>query len=170
MFNKQQLAVVRFCAEECVRQHTGPEAVAWMVNAYQYAASTLQQLRAQGAQLEEEHILTLVTMIEPEVNCNGFRTTLVRFADGTVLNNQETIPSQIFSLLRVQDHATPEQFYQEYEEIHPCEWTRRGDTLQPAPGYPRQSGCTASLQERPYFLRVVIWRSAELNTLASTKN
>jgi hypothetical protein len=121
MFNKQQLAVVRFCAEECVRQHTGPEAVAWMVNAYQYAASTLQQLRAQGAQLEEEHILTLVTMIEPEVNCNGFRTTLVRFADGTVLNNQETIPSQIFSLLRVQDHATPEQFYQEYEEIHPCD-------------------------------------------------
>jgi hypothetical protein len=107
MFNKQQLAVVRFCAEECVRQHTGPEAVAWMVNAYQYAASTLQQLRAQGAQLEEEHILTLVTMIEPEVNCNGFRTTLVRFADGTVL--------------RVQDHATPEQFYQEYEEIHPCD-------------------------------------------------
>jgi hypothetical protein len=121
MFNEQQLAVVRFCAEECERQHTGPEAVAWMVNAYQYAASQLQQLRAQGGKLEGEHILTLVAMIEPEVNRNGFRTTSVRFADGTVLDNQQVIPSQITSLLGVQDHATPAQFYQEYEEIHPCD-------------------------------------------------
>jgi hypothetical protein len=120
MFTQQQLAVVRFCSEECVRQHTGPEAVAWMVNAYQYAASELQDLLAQGGKLEEEHILTLVTMIEPEVNRNGFRTCSVSFAGGTVLDNQQTIPSQVRGLLRVQDTATPAEFYQEYEEIHPC--------------------------------------------------
>jgi hypothetical protein len=123
MFNETQLKVVAFCADECVRQKTGPEAVAWMVNAYQYAATTLHAIRQGGGQLEMEHILTLVTMIEPDVNRNGFRQTSVGFGIGfiaTVLDNQQTIPSQVKRLLGVQDTITPEEFYQEYEEIHPC--------------------------------------------------
>jgi hypothetical protein len=125
MFTPQQLAVVSFCADECVRQRTGPEAVAWMVNAYQYANSVLRPLLAQGGKLEEEHILTLAAMIEPEANRNGFRICDVRFKgetvlDDVVLDNQQLIPNQINGLLRVQDTATPAEFYQEYEEIHPC--------------------------------------------------
>jgi hypothetical protein len=83
--------------------------------------TVLRPILAQGGKLEGEHILTLVALIEPEVNRNGFRTTLVRFADGTVLENQDVIPSQVASLLWVQDTVTPAQFYQEYEEIHPCD-------------------------------------------------
>ncbi len=121
LFGQQELNLVRFCAEECRRQSTRADAVAWMVNAYQYAATILRPHLLAGGKLEVEHILTLVAMIEPRVNGDGFRTSPVSFRYRTVvLNNQDTIPSQISSLLRVQDSVTPAQFYQEYEEIHPC--------------------------------------------------
>jgi hypothetical protein len=119
MFTQQQLAVVRFCAEECKRQKTGPRAVSWMVNAYHYAASVLRPILAAGGKLEMEHILTLAEMIEPADNRIGFRIVDVRFADGTVLDNHHIIPDQVARLLSLQAHTTPGQFYQEFEEIHP---------------------------------------------------
>jgi len=120
MFTEKQLAIVRFCAEECERQNSGPTSVSWMVNAYNYAAETLAALRAGGGKIDLSHVLVLVTMIEPEVNARGFRITPVRFSDGTVLTNHQQIPSQLEALLAVQDCATPAEFYQAYEEIHPC--------------------------------------------------
>ena len=121
MFTEKQLAVVRFCAEECERQDSGPTSVSWMVNAYNYAAETLAPIVASGGLIELSHIVVLVTMIEPVVNARGFRITPVRFADGTVLTNHQQIPSQLESLLVVQHSATPAEFYQAYEGIHPCE-------------------------------------------------
>ncbi|MBS1991915.1 MAG: Fic family protein [Cyanobacteria bacterium SZAS LIN-3] len=120
MFTDTQLAVVRFCAEECERQHSGPTSVSWMVNAYNYAATELAPLLAGGGKLELDHLRTLARLIEPVVNARGFRITPVRFGDGSVLSNHHQIERQLEALLAVQDSVGPGAFYQEYEEIHPC--------------------------------------------------
>jgi len=91
-----------------------------MVDGYQYAATIIQPILAQGGMIEVYHILDLVGLIEPDVNVNGFRVGPVSFADGTVLTNHRLIADQVAALLRLQAHVTPAQFYQEYEEIHPC--------------------------------------------------
>jgi len=61
LFKDYMLAIVTFCAEECKRQGSGEESVAWMVNAYNYATARF----AVDQNVTEEDKRDLARLIEP---------------------------------------------------------------------------------------------------------
>jgi len=114
LLSASQLNIIRACAEECKHQQSGELSVYDMICAYSYAYAR------RDCPITVDDILELGILAEPEVNENGFRLTAVRFANGKVLNNQTTIPREIETLITLgQDVLTPEEFYKQFEEIHP---------------------------------------------------
>lgn len=114
LFKDYMLAIVRFCAEECKRQRSGEESVAWMVNAYNYAAERF----AVEQTVTEEDILEMARMIEPERNASGYRTQACHFGS-YVFTPWQNIARSITSLLEAQDRLNPVEFYTELEKVHP---------------------------------------------------
>ena len=114
MFNKLQLNVIAFCAEECTRQQSGELSVGWMLNAYNYASKVLQF----EEEITQSFPLSLARMIEPFKNAYGYRIVPVSIR-GNLKDNQELITRQMEMLLSAQTNLTPEEFYKEFEEIHP---------------------------------------------------
>ena len=135
MFKDYMLAIVTFCAEECKRQGSGEESVAWMVKAYNYALERF----AIDKTVTDEDILTLAKMIEPKKNAGGYRLVPVTVR-GQVIPWQN-IRRQMDNLLEAQDRigiddtntaedSDPEEaarkrytanataFYTELEKIH----------------------------------------------------
>lgn len=114
MFNKLQLNVIAFCAEECTRQQSGENSVYDMVRAWNNAAAALDF----EEDITERLILDLAEMIEPE-NITGYRCVPVTIRG--ILLGWEHIARQMEMLIAAQDNLTPEEFYKEFEEIHPFE-------------------------------------------------
>lgn len=110
-----QTLVVFWCAGECARQKSGELSVADMYKAWTlpyeenlYHASVLPY---QG------FILDLGKLVEPEKNKNGFRKTPV-IVNGTLIGH-ENIVRGIGNLCFYAKELSPEEFYLEFEKIHP---------------------------------------------------
>lgn len=71
-WTEEQLAVIKFCAEECERQKSGALSVFWMVNAWNNA----MDLKHAGERLTDQMVLRLAEMVEPDLR-QGWRTTTV---------------------------------------------------------------------------------------------
>ncbi|MBI2405422.1 Fic family protein [Candidatus Gottesmanbacteria bacterium] len=114
--NLVSLDVVRFCAEECFRQHSGELSVADMVNAWIFC---YQEMDANVLCIED--ILELGRRVEPVKNKDGFRQVPV-LIDGRqvgvptlVLINQVTLLIDAVN----EGLVTPTELYEEFERIHP---------------------------------------------------
>lgn len=113
-FNRSAFDTVRFLAEECERQGSGPMSVYWMATAFNFASRVADEGRA----LTVSDVITLLQLVEPEVNKRGYRCVPVTFANGNRIGWQN-IERQIPSLLSAQDVLNPLEFYTEFEKIHP---------------------------------------------------
>ena len=122
MFKDYMLAIVTFCAEECKRQGSGEESVAWMVAAYNYA---LERFAVEQT-VTEDDILTLAKMIEPEKNANGYRKVNVTVR-GQVIPWQ-TIQRGMDNLLEGQDRIGIDDIVENAEDGDPAEAARARQT------------------------------------------
>lgn len=137
LFSDEQLAIVKFCSEECERQRSGERSVSWMVQAWQYAMGRA----AEGGMPDEEDVLNLGAIVEPVKNARGYRqqkifcrrelvgvsivpggakhppVTQVQFDEGGA--DWQAIPRLVPALLASMDEYEPEEFFREFEEIHP---------------------------------------------------
>lgn len=104
---------VRFCAMECELQNSGAYSV-WRM----YQALEFSQERAVHEEISPEVIRKLGQFVD---HCNDWwRTVPVRFANGNILNQDfGTIDRQVTNLCEAQDELSPEEFYVEFEKIHP---------------------------------------------------
>lgn len=112
------LEVVKFCAAECRLQQSGEMSVYQMIAAWDMAQHW--SFPTNSVVLNSSYLQSLGKIVEPDVNCNGFRRTNVMI--GGDLIGWENIDHQISSLLRAwiaELAMTPEEFYQEFEAIHP---------------------------------------------------
>jgi hypothetical protein len=107
----EHLNVVRFCAIECEMQMSGERSVGWMVEAWCYAQ------RAQRPIVVDD-VLRLGVLVEPGENANGYRQVGVRVG-WDVKPGWRLVPRQMENLLEAQDRLTPEEFFFQYEEVHP---------------------------------------------------
>jgi hypothetical protein len=102
---------IKFCAKECTRQQSGEMSVYNMLLALNFAET--QNL------ITHDFILQLGRLVEPEKNMYGFRRIPVMIA-GQVAGIKHTLIQQsILNLLGAQYDLTAEEFYQEFEKIHP---------------------------------------------------
>lgn len=104
--------VIDFCAYECWKQQSGELSVARMCRAYAYAQYAILGLNV-------EHLLVLARTVEPVLNAQGYRLIPVGFADGSLALDYSLVPRAMLNLLDEQTALTPEEFYQEFETIHP---------------------------------------------------
>jgi hypothetical protein len=112
MFTHQQMEIVRFCGIECELQRSGEQSVAWMLDAWAYASTLRPGI------VTEEIVQAIAVRVEPVVNANGYRTVDVRVGSD-VMAAWEVVPVLMESLVGCVDRLTPEQWFKEYEEVHP---------------------------------------------------
>lgn len=106
--------VVSFCARECELQMSGERSVGWMFDAWWYA----WEMGDFGPRLPVvDDVLTLGRLTEPKKNGRGFRTCWVQVGVSTI--DWQHIPTQMVNLMEAADSLTPEEFFLEYEKIHP---------------------------------------------------
>lgn len=113
VLNETQMAVVRFCAEECERQESGPLSVHRMVVAWDFAV----EQQSKSSSFTSDDIEHMLQVVEPAKNPDGFRRTPVRIRFKTI--GWENIPRSIESLVGAQDVLEPRDLYKEFELIHP---------------------------------------------------
>jgi len=106
--------IVRFCAEECERQSTGPISVANMVDAYQWAANCYSSNTKQlGSWIVKE-----LGILVDDQRYRNFPVTIDNIA--IPFNN---IPANIHKLCQLDfseyDNQTAKEFYFYFENIHP---------------------------------------------------
>lgn len=113
LFDDQQRDIVWFCAKECELQRSGEVSVAWMLDAWSYA------LEVSGRKPTMNDVLELGSLVEPEVNVQGFRSVNVRVGASIKMNHTRVYGATIALLDDPRLRAAPEQFFYEYENIHP---------------------------------------------------
>jgi hypothetical protein len=107
---------MKFCQDECDRQHVGAEAVMWMAHALSYA----KLLFANGEAVEVGDILAIARRVDPIQNDSGFRKIPVVFASGGSGAPWSTIPDALARLVEhVDPRKDPLEFYTAFEKIHP---------------------------------------------------
>lgn len=123
--------IVKYCSIECKLQMSGELSVGWMVDGFIYA----DQVANYDNNMYESYlyhlpnvsdVLNLGKLIEPNDNALGFRTCGVRVG-WDVKMDWQLVPEQIVNLMEsVAAHPagdsyglTPDQFFWEYEQIHP---------------------------------------------------
>lgn len=106
------LHVVRYCAEEVQRQRAEPIAVWWLVQAWLYAMGHATE------PLTVEHIRHVGQMVEHDKNMDGFRTGWVRVGTDVKCAPVDILPA-LLDLVASQGAITAEEFYRQFEEIHP---------------------------------------------------
>lgn len=114
LFTDYQLAIIKFCAEECKRQGSGEESVSHMVAAYQYAC----QRWAVDKTILSEDIRMLGMLVDPERNSGGYRTQACHFGE-FIFTPWQNIARSIESLVDAADRLDAVAFYTEFEKIHP---------------------------------------------------
>lgn len=106
------LQVVTWAAEECDRQVSGERSVAWMVEGWLYARKS----RRRPPTLAD--VLTLGAIVEPRRNRAGLRQVGVR-VDWDIKMAAELVPAALDQLLAAVGLLEPDEWYRQYEEIHP---------------------------------------------------
>lgn len=115
-----QLKIIQFCAEECCRQESGEISVFNMVKAYNAVLSLGYPETGKMFRIYPLDIEGLASMIEPIKNRNGFRRIPVTIRDGVVQPpNAELVPRLVEHLVESTDTLSPEEFYREFETVHP---------------------------------------------------
>lgn len=135
-FHNYEMNIIKFCAEECARQRSGPESVSDMIQAWDYAMNLRDA--------DDPPKLTIFTiedigqLVEPVDNQFGFRTVPVGVSDGFTFIEKahwERVPSLVNLLLETYYDGSlwvgglgithklskriEDEFYLEFEEIHP---------------------------------------------------
>lgn len=113
IFNEDHLAIIRFCAKECELQQSGEVSVAQMIDAWQSA-----WLSSRQGGIDEDHILKLGRLVEPNKNANGYRQVGVRVGWDVKLP-WTLVPDAMDNLVHSRDDMSPEEWFRQYEEIHP---------------------------------------------------
>lgn len=128
-WTEEQLAVIKFCAEECERQKSGALSVFWMVNAWNNA----MDLKHAGERLTDQMVLRLAEMVEPDLR-QGWRTTTVTIRGVVAGSSPAHVHSDMTELgLMLDAYAagenpqlfgqplTAQWLYERFEDIHPRE-------------------------------------------------
>jgi hypothetical protein len=128
-WTEEQLAVIKFCAEECERQKSGALSVFWMVNAWNNA----MDLKHTGERLTDQMVLRLAEMVEPDL-CQGWRTSTVTIRGVVAGSSPAHVQSDMTELgLMLDAYAagenpqlfgqplTAQWLYERFEDIHPRE-------------------------------------------------
>jgi hypothetical protein len=133
--------VLKFCAEECKRQHSGERSVYDMVNAWNYASIN------RNLPLDTDFIELVGRLVEPIDNAKGFRKVPVGIWDGFTWKEKapwDRVPFMLSILIESYNigmlttdavdaengevhyagwnklsKTAEDQFYFEYENIHP---------------------------------------------------
>lgn len=105
--------IIFFCARECELQMSGELSVYWMWQAWQYA----QEWSNDGLPTVTD-VINLGRLVEPKKNHFGFRTCGVQVG-WDVKPNWQTVPDQMDKLMLAAGDLSPEEFFKNYEEIHP---------------------------------------------------
>jgi hypothetical protein len=109
---QQTRHVARWAANECVRQHVGPERVADMVDAWAYAH------RRRNRRPAFRDVAELGALIEPVTNAGGLRRGWVRVGYDVKCDPAD-VPRLLDLLCSAVDELEPDQWYIEFEEVHP---------------------------------------------------
>lgn len=112
----EDLAIVEFCAIECELQQSGERSVSWMVQAWDWAME--MQWRTDRGGIAEDDVRMLGHLVEPVKNRKGYRTVGVRVGSD-IKPNSVTVPRMMTQLVQHQAEVSPEEWFRQYEEIHP---------------------------------------------------
>lgn len=136
MFNKEQLSLIEFCAQECERQVSGEVSVYDLINAWEYAIK-LTGLETGKPNLDLDIIEEIGRLVEPIDNKNGFRQIPIFISNGYMPGKEKAKAEDIRRLLeqlieayyddwidprfneKAMAQSKEDQFYYEYEQIHP---------------------------------------------------
>lgn len=113
-FDVDQMHVIEWAAWECTRQKSGEESVWWMLSAWNWAVVQDEA----GYRPTENSILLLGSVVEPKRNAKGYRRTGVRVGDD-IKGPWQEVPRQIALLCKAVDDLDPDEWFRQYEEIHP---------------------------------------------------
>jgi hypothetical protein len=123
------LHIVKYCAEECERQQSGEMSVYNMLVGYMYVRDFFPPLfsnKSRNAedwmkpnQVSEARISMLGQFIEPNKNSRGFRYVPVTIGYRICDQDHATIVHQMHNLCESGWNLTPEEWYHEFEVIHP---------------------------------------------------
>ena len=102
--------IVKFCAEECTRQHSGELSVSGMFGAWIWVLE-------ENPPINTKTILEIGRMVDPFQNRSGFRT--VRVSVGGSLKKVQDFQSAIGVLCDSPLVSDPVEFYRHFEDIHP---------------------------------------------------
>jgi len=113
---------VLFCITECeLQKDDSIRSVIDMLTAYDYAINLSSFWLKKNSAFYVDDILTLGALVKPGLNYKGFRTTPVTFANLNPAIHHELVENSMNNLISAQDILTPEEFYKEFELIHPFE-------------------------------------------------
>lgn len=113
LLTDEQRDIVAFCAKECELQQSGETSVLWMLDAWDYALECVDRKPTMN------DVLELGSLVEPVVNVAGFRTVGVRVGSDVKMNHTRVYGAMVSLLDDPRLRAAPEQFFYEYENIHP---------------------------------------------------
>lgn len=107
--------VYNFCKLECEIQQDLQN-----LNGMLVAFSTAKMMSHRGMRIDKRLILQLFSEAKPGVR--SYRTTPVTFKDGSLGLAPDLIERAMDNLINAFNtrSVTPEEFYQEFERIHPC--------------------------------------------------
>jgi len=108
---KEIIRIAKFCAAECERQQSGEISVGNMIEAYLYAMDRDHNLPS------EMDAMVIASLLEPDV-VKGYRYLPVTFANGNLVP-AGNIGSGMFKLFLMVKDISPDEFYKEFESIHP---------------------------------------------------
>lgn len=104
--------IIKHCAQECEYQRSGEMSVYWMLTAWEWAQ------RASKDDPDLAACIWLGKLVEPKKNKTGFRKVGVRVGSDVKMNWQNVKPA-MEKLFKFGVAMPPEEFFREYEEIHP---------------------------------------------------
>lgn len=114
MFTFQQLAIVKFCADECAIQQSGEKSVAYMVAAYDHATRCASYVPSVW------DIKYLGLLVDPFANASGWRTTPVSFSNGNVISADGIKRNLAMLVMAIMDgDIDAVEAFNAFERIHP---------------------------------------------------
>lgn len=114
------MRITKFIYDEVTRQGFIPDTAehrqrcAWMKNAWVYAQINSLSITIPTVQCIKE----LGMLVEPQENSNGFRRTEVKVGNHFP-PRAENLPRLMDALCGAAELYTPDEFYKEFQEIHP---------------------------------------------------
>lgn len=109
IFNYYSISIIRFCAVQCARQHSGEFSVYGMVSAYKHALSVKDKPSIHD-------VNNMAFMIEPEMNKAGVRRTPITIDNIAIPAPQD---GALDTLLSVWYDLSPEELWTEFQKLHP---------------------------------------------------